>query len=328
MNIFLTLDYELFSSEQPGTPQKCIVDPMNALSKVAGKYGIKYTIFVDAAYLYRLYQLKQNFPHLKRDFELLKHNIEEMVHVGHDIQLHFHPQWIYTDYDGIESKWRMDTIHFKLSDMEPELAKKTFKEAKELLDSIIGYRSNCFRACGYCLDTYSNYIDLFKQNEIDKDSSVARYCYADSSAHVYDYRIIPDETIYRFDDSIKEKKENGQFTELSIASFKLNPVIYRLKLKKYREGYVYRDGAPLKVDVSNKESLLHCLIMPKRILASLDGRNSILLPYYLERSNRQHLTDLVICGHPKNTTEGSLKNLDKFLADNVGKHKFASSKDI
>ena len=328
MNIFLTLDYELFSSEQPGTPQKCIVDPMNALSKVAGKYGIKYTIFVDAAYLYRLYQLKQNFPHLKRDFELVKHNIEEMVHVGHDIQLHFHPQWIYTDYDGIESKWRMDTIHFKLSDMEPELAKMTFKEAKELLDSIIGYRSNCFRACGYCLDTYSDYINLFRDNSIEKDSSVARYCVTSTSAHTYDYRNIPNDHIYKFGDSVKEKNDSGSFKELSIASFLVNPLIQHIKLRGYNPGIKYSDGSALKVASEMKSSRFIRLIMNQRILASIDGGNSQLLPYYLKEAKSKNWTDLVMCGHPKNTTQGSINNLDCFLKDNIGRHTFLTSRDI
>lgn len=328
MNIFLTLDYELFSSDTPGTPLHCIIEPMRELSAMALKYGVHYTIFVDAAYLFKLNRMKEEIPQLMNDFRLLVANIKELVKEGHDVQLHFHPQWIYTVWDENRCKWDMDITHFKLSDMEPELARTSFSESKKLLDGIIGYPTNCFRACGYCLDTYKDYVKLFQDNGITKDSSVARYLHRESIAHKYDYRIIPEEQIYRFKDSVKEKDNNGEFLEISISSFIFNLFSYRLKLKKYKPGYIYKDGMPLKTENSAKQSLWSRYIKQTRVLASLDGANSMLLPKYLNKAEKQRQKELIICGHPKNTTEESLRNLDLFLSSTVGTHTFLTTRDI
>lgn len=328
MNIFLTLDYELFSSNNPGTPQRCMVEPMNALAEVADKYGVKFTIFVDAAYLYKLEKEKAKSSQLRNDFEMIKNNIHELVSYGHDIQLHFHPQWIYTVWDENKAKWDVDTVHFKLSDMEPETAKDSFALAKTLLDSIVGYSTNCFRACGYCLDTYSDYINLFLDNGIIKDSSVARYCHADTTAHVYDYSVIPEEHIYSFNKNVKEKDEQGHFKEISISSFELQALYLKIKQRLNNPGYIYRDGKALRTMSKQKDSMNWGLFKKKRVLASIDGANSDLLFDYLKIAKRTKQEVLVLGGHPKNATENSIKNLDKFLAATVANHIFLTSRDV
>lgn len=56
MNLFFTLDYELHMGEETGTPMECLIQPMNALCDTVEKYGVRFVIFVDAAYLLRLFE--------------------------------------------------------------------------------------------------------------------------------------------------------------------------------------------------------------------------------------------------------------------------------
>jgi hypothetical protein len=332
MDIFLTLDYELFSSDKPGTPKHCIVDPMNALSEVAGRYGVNFSIFVDAAYILKLWEYKDCVPQLADDFEIIKNNLLGLVSQGHDVQLHFHPQWIYTTWSEINECWEMDTVHFKLSDMDSELAKTSFAQAKQLLDQIIGYSTTCFRACGYCLETYQDYINLFKDNGITKDSSVLRKCYLNTPVHNYDYRVIPKEHIYRFSNSVREKDDEGQFKELSISTFDLNFLSYYIIMRearqKYRHGYVYKDGEPLSDGHTNRLNKILGRFKTKNVIASLDALNSSLLPFYLSTAERLKQSELIICGHPKNASQGSLQNLNGFLSLSTKNHRFLTVKDI
>lgn len=51
MNVFFTIDYELFLGGNTGTVRNCLIRPLNALTELLDKYQIKLTLFVDAAYL-------------------------------------------------------------------------------------------------------------------------------------------------------------------------------------------------------------------------------------------------------------------------------------
>ena len=86
MNIFITLDYELFLGIETGTPENCLVRPMEELCKVADKHSFKYVIFVDAAYLLRMKQLKDNHPQLEKDYQLVSNHVRILAGQGHDIQ--------------------------------------------------------------------------------------------------------------------------------------------------------------------------------------------------------------------------------------------------
>ena len=215
--------------------------------------------------------------------------------------------------------------------MDKRLVEESFKESKDILDTIIGYKTNCFRACGYCLETYSDYINLFKANGITKDSSVARQLYTDTPVHTYDYRDIPVEQLYYFRDSIRKKDELGSFKELSISSFRMPSYVYYyytfLLSRKYNSGHIYGDGKPLPDGKAHRLKFRY-FFNSKELLASLDGKRSIFLPYYLNKAEKQKQKELVICGHPKNATEGSIKNLEKFLAMTSGRHEFLTSRNI
>lgn len=329
MNIYLTLDYELFSGIPVGTPYNSIVKPMKELDRVARKWGVKYVIFVDAAYLL---QLERNsiHPSVKSDYDLLSENLQLLDNNGHDIQLHFHPQWMYSSFS--EGAWKVDTKHFKLSDMEKDFAVSSFLDAKKCLEKVIGHKVNAFRAGGYCLDSFDDYISLFGKNGITIDSSVARYCHVKSDVHHYDYRNIPQKQLYPFSASVKIEDTEGPFSELSIASVRVNFMDNFTVLKKIASHYhptiVYKDGNVLPDRKKNKLLQLKSLFPYSVRLCSFDGVSSSYLDYYYDKCLKKHYQDMVLIGHPKNATDASINNLDAFISKHINQDTFRTTKDL
>lgn len=330
MNIFVTLDYELFLGCKPGTPENSLIHPMNDLCACADKYNAKYIIFVDSAYLLRLYQLKNKFDQIGKDYELVSSHILFLHNAGHDIQLHFHPQWIYSEWDAKNNCWLLDMEHYKLSDMEPQFAFSTFALAKKMLDNIIGKETYAFRAGGYSLETFSCYINLLKENGIIIDSSVNRYSHIFSSYQNYDYRKIPKKQVYSFEDSIKKETKFGNFIELSISSVVWNPLYYLLfirpKIINYHPKVIYKDG--MAVGEGVKVNRFFKLLKNKVFSASIDGPMSNVLYLIYETAQKNMQNDLVLIGHPKNASDVSIKNLDNFLKVEGVNKSIVTTKDI
>lgn len=330
MDLFVTLDYELFLGRKTGTPENCLIKPMNELCAVADKIGFKYVVFVDAAYVLRLFQLKDQCIQLQEDYNIITKHIKSLVDKGHDIQLHFHPQWLYSSFDNISREWKLDLLHYKISDMEPNFALETFGAAKRLLDEIVGYTTCAFRAGGYCLDTEMGIQSLFKENKIKIDSSVARGLFENKSAHKFDYRTVPPSTIYRFNDDVKKEVANGDYIELSISSVKIRLFEYFRRVKKlqktYKPSIVYKDGTSMnsleKVSVISK---ILGLLKGKVYLASIDGISSTMLPLFFKKSSDNQY---VLIGHPKNATDASISLLNDFLNKYKGVIVYKTTKDL
>lgn len=73
--------------------------------------------------------------------------------------MHFHPQWLYSEYN--DGMWKMDFDHYKLSDMSTDFLTLTFSNAKLLLESIIE-KVIAFRAGGYSLSAFWNYKNVYR----------------------------------------------------------------------------------------------------------------------------------------------------------------------
>lgn len=324
MNIYLTLDYELFLGSKTGTPDNCLIRPMSALCEAVEKYGVRFTIFVDAAYLLRLRQLQTCSKRLQKDFELVTNNIQDLHKRGHDIQLHFHPQWLYSNWNEKEGIWNLDYSHYKLSDMDKEFAFQAVSESKNLLESLIGKKLIAFRAGGYCLESFEDYILLFDKNGITVDSSVARGKFNLSGIHYFDYRKMPDKNqIYRFESTVREESSSGRFIEAPISFCQWNKLYYllfmRQKKQKYRPKLLYGDGVSIGKSIekglrnSKKRNLVSRVLSPATMSTSSSGPGSVWLNDYFDYAIKHHWPDLVIIGHPKEETDSSVVNLESFI---------------
>lgn len=318
MKAYITLDYELFMGTNVGTIDNCLIKPMNALTKMLDKYNIKCNVFVDAAYLLRLYQLKK-IKEIQEQFKLVTGHIQSLSMQGHAIQLHFHPQWLYSKY---EDGWVMDFEHYKISDMPMEDIRMLIPQAIELLQSFSNNKLKAFRAGGYSFPNEQYFYDMLRKYEIDIDTSVLGGAKVKSKYQSYDYTNIPVCSPYRFDDDLCVNKKDGYFTEYPISTVKMLGIRYHFVKRFYARQYramsgqgKYGDGRGIGVAgnrlvcIINK---LERLITPSVIPATIDGFFSLCLEdVYKHHAGNNNV--FVIIGHPKNLSGKSIDVFEKFI---------------
>ncbi len=276
MRIFLTLDYELYLGHSTGTPSNCLIRPMEFLCRIMKKYDAKLVIFADASYLLKLEELKQKFSVLQKEYEMVSKHLRLLSNAGHDIELHVHPQWLYAQWNG--EKWLLDFKHYKLSDLPEELARSYFRETKKCLEAVISKPVQAFRAGGYSIQTFPNYAQLFRENNIVIDSSVRKGAKVNSKFQNYDFTHIPSDSLYRFDDKIEIASEKGLLWELPISTLKKHSYTY-LSMKRHlvKEGVLqgcFGDGEGIGRSGSQIQQLagmIKKVFMPQVVPAALDG---------------------------------------------------------
>lgn len=330
MNIYITLDYELFLGKKTGTPKNCLFRPMSAIMDMLDKTRTKLTVFVDGAYLYRMNELKDSYLSIQNDLNDVVANIKEISDRGHSVQYHFHPQWLYSTYDE-EKGWNMDLDHYKLSDVDKDKLSAAFRIGKEIIEKVVGKKLTAFRAGGYSLCSYAYYGRLFNDNGIKIDSSVLPGKMADSKFQVYDYRKTPSKSSYTFKEDIcTEVNGNDGFLEIPISSIsdKLNISIWTnylfLKIRKKmliksEPIIVYGDGLPVSSETSKGVvywNIIKNLLKRIVTVASADSLGRDIFDVY-SKMLKQGRKELVIIGHPKSTTNVSIDNLGRFIDEKL-----------
>ena len=311
MNIVLTLDYELFLGSRTGDVQHCLVEPLDALLAQTDPYGVKYTIFVDATFLYKLNSLRNRFPKLDKEYATVVAHIKQLASQGHDIQLHVHPNWFYSTYDG--EQWRLEQQHYKLSDLSVADRKTIFMGAKQLLDDIIGHSTIAFRAGGFSAQPTNMLSELFDKAGIVADASVCPGVAYDSLHQAYDYTSCPDLDVWRFSQDICVAEENGKYFEFPITMSRVSPLFY-FKLIAHRfvgKQIHHTFGNGISVQTA-KDDIWRRLTRKTPFMATIDGYKITQLKRIYAQKTKQNCEYLVVLGHPKLVTAYSINKLGEF----------------
>lgn len=325
-NIYLTFDYELFLGAETGTVNNCLHIPMIQLMKVLNKYDIKCTLFVDCAYIYRLSQIKNVSQSLNADFQTIIADLKEYIANGHEVQFHYHPQWLFSNFS--DGRWCLDFEHYGMGDLEEDFLKKTFKDSKQLVEDLLNVKMSAFRAGGFTLQDCPYVSDLFTDNGISIDSSVVIDGKYKSSSINYDFKAVPHKSMWLFSDSVVAEDKAGSFVELPINTHRVTGIYYYLqKVKNYcffrKKVLQWGDGKSVAYSESRKNLMVDKL---KRIIscdvakyASLD----VLSATSLENDYKKQKGDvMVLISHPKYLTNVSIDLLDKFIANHIKSDKF------
>lgn len=312
MNIFLTFDYELFFGDNPGTVGKCMIEPTNELRSIAAKHQIKMVFFVDVGYLVRGREFAKDNPILAEDLDRVENQIVELVQEGHDIQLHIHPHWERSKFE--QGKWSIQTDgSYKLDDFTDEEVRSIVMRYKRYLDNIIGYKTTCFRAGGWCIQPFIRLHELFKELDLKYDSSVFPGGHFVSPHYDFDFRKAPNKAKYRFEDDVCSEDENGYFTEYPISSWHYSPLFYW-------QLYVLGRLDPINHKMLGDGKFLSQPGRKKAVLTrftwnhvSADGFYASKLKMIFESFKKKGRSDMVIIGHPKSLTRFSLNKLDEFV---------------
>jgi len=241
---------------------------------------------------------------------------------GHDIQLHIHPHWEDSFYDG--NRWIIDVKRYKLADFNENDVAEIVVRYKKVLTDITNKSIFAFRAGGWCLQPFSKLKKIFMDNNICLDSSVFKDGYFSSEQYSYDFRNAPDKDIYRFEDNELIENEKGFFTELPISPIKNSPLFFwTLFLLGRKNPYLHKplgDGRAMAAPGYRKKILTKFTNNP----VSVDGYNAHLLQTALGILLKKKREHMVVIGHPKALSRYSIQKIEEFVEKNKEKNNFTT----
>lgn len=326
MNILITLDYELFFGPNSGSVEKCILEPTQALLDIVEPLDIKFTCFVDSGYLVALERQLKEFPKLKNDYDEVVGQLRYLAHNGHGVELHVHPHWEDSYFDG--SQWVFDTSRYKLADFDKNEIHRIVTEYTTVLKKITGQAPIAYRAGGWSAQPFAPIGEALRANGIRKDSTVYPGGYYQSQNQSFDFRKVPQFTSkYRFSENLVEIDSKGDFEEIPISAIKVWPSFFwdfaLKKLKKQTMHVSYGDGAAIPM---SKKEVIRLMSTPSHSVVSIDGYKSKLITKAFEKYKRNtaNTGNFVLIGHPKAFTPFSLKKLKQFIEDTAKEHKYCT----
>jgi len=307
VNIYLTFDYELFFGENTGTVQDCLINPTAQLFSFAKQKDVHYTFFVDVGFLIAA----EKYPELNNDLNLVKNQVNEMVALGHDVQLHIHPHWEKATWDKV---WSMNINEsYKLSDFPQDELVAIVRKYKTYLDELIGKETFVFRAGGWCIQPFSLLKNVFLELGITIDSTVFPGGYLQTKDYDVNFLKAPKKSKYQFENDVCEEVENGSFTEYSIASYRYFPSFYwwlyglgRIFPKRHKmlgKGNFISQGGR-KWSALTSFSDYH---------VSTDGYFAKKLEASLQKAINLEHEEFVTIGHPKSCSVYSLIKTKQFI---------------
>ena len=315
MNIYITLDYELFFGESSGSVENCIIEPTQDLLNIVEPYQIKITCFVDSGYLIALQKQKNQFPQLEQDYKKITKQIKYLADNNHGIELHIHPHWEDSYYDG--KKWIFNMSRYKLADFSESEVMDIATRYTEVLKKVSGKNPVAYRAGGWSAQPFLNIGKALKNNNILIDSSVFAQGAFKSKNQVFNFKNVPlYKSSYHFLNDLTIENSQGEFLELPISSQKMSPLFFwrfaMKKILKQKKDISYGDGNAVK---SSKIELIKMLLFPSYSVVSLDGYKSSMIykAYKKYRKKTNAKGNFVLIGHPKAFTPFSLKKTNDFI---------------
>lgn len=313
----ITLDYELYFGANSGTVQRCLIDPTDALLKVARSTGCKLVFFVDAGFIFRLQQQCRSNAEVGRQHDAVRRQLECIVRDGHDIQLHIHPHWEDSHWDG--DRWRMDTGRYRLHSFTKLEVADIVANYKRALTEASGYTNiNTYHAGGFAIQPFAHLAGALRDNAILIDSSVLPGSFHDHVEHGYDFRLAPQKAAWHFSDDPNIEDPSGDFLEIPVSSVVATPFTKLGSAVSKRFGpethAIFGDGYAVgATSLRNSLGRFRRLFDWEPTPVMLDGYKAVLI----EKAYRAHAAagaeTFVVIGHPKAITPFALDCLDGFL---------------
>ncbi len=319
-NIFITLDYELFFGLNSGTQNKSIIYPTNRLLEILDKYNIKASFFIDSGYLIKLDEYRKKYHVLEKDYQNILSQIHQLNKEHHDIQLHIHPHWEDSFFDG--KKWVIDTFRYRLHDFNEKDIDNIILRYKKVLTDLVGDKIFTFRAGGWCIQPFNKIRNALKKHNIWLDSTIFENGKNDSLTHFFDFKNIPNKTNWKFENNPLIEDENGFFTEIPISSYRVSPLFFwKLSfLKKFGSNKfnAFGDG---NAAGGSRFDKIRMLTQFTNSVVTIDGyKASFLEKAYMQFLKKDDNENFVIMGHPKAMSNYSLQKLEEFILKNMDKN--------
>lgn len=224
--LLFSADYELFFGENYFPEREVLIKPTEELLCALKEENIPITLFADVAsvWKYRLLNVNREYVSLFED------QLQDAIRKGHDVQLHLHPHWLTSEFDG--HRWQMDTSKFKLSDIgygkgqNLFTAEELIRQGKIYLEDLLCpvdplYKCVAFRAGGFGIQPEDKaLIRSLLSCGLKIDSSIAPGMFFKSNVNEIDFRRIPEKLNYRMGPQygIYKEEKTGIF-EIPVAAY-------------------------------------------------------------------------------------------------------------
>jgi len=320
--LFLTFDHELPLGGLKTSYEKALFEPTEKLLYLADDLEFPLTLFTDVLSGMRFRETDEDGfykPYMEQ--------LQKAILTKHDVQLHIHPHWLTTRFEG---KTYFPSKDFKLADFSsnPDFAIESIIEkgvnflnetGRNVSDS---YRCVAYRGGGYNLQPGLEIItDSLFRNGIRFDSSICKGYYFSSALSTVDYRKMPKSPNWSIG-------PDAGLLEIPIAGIpkSLFEIPTRFKIKKYAGrapgniGYQIHEG-------KNTEIRKRFIQLFSSRMLTFDNYtySSDYLMKILDHNIRkyQDYDNVMLCaiGHPKSMGDYSFRLLKEFVLSVRKKYK-------
>jgi hypothetical protein len=337
MNLIITFDYELFGNGS-GDVFKHMIEPTTSILSICDKYNIKTTIFFEVVEYWSLKKEWENgnsMGYSQNPAEAIKKQLQDAFKNGHDIQLHFHPQWLGAEFT--EKGWKLNLNNWKLSDFSPvegidqtQLLERGIKTMKEIFNPIDHkYEPTIIRAGGYNIMPSSEITKSMEKTKLFIDSSVYPGGIENGDYSQYNYEHVSLQMDYWFanpNDITLPSENKSNILEIPL---------FALPVKRWRKFNLVR----IKSILINKKSALES-IQAKTSKSNFfdkvkywfkdeaitwdfclfDNKMHNYFFNYIEKHLLGKRNTFVLVGHPKNFN--SKKEFEKFIQTGLKNYSF------
>lgn len=326
-SLILTLDYELYGNGS-GNVFSNIIEPTNALLEIAQKYGVHFTFFFEVIEYWKLkeeWEKGNTMGYVENPIKAIEEQLCRAYRMGHDIQLHLHPQWV-DAYFGNQS-WHVNNKEWKLGtycrtgDFSLEnLLRKGKRTIAEILSPVCNdYQCIALRAGGYNVQPSFDIVRAMKKTGICIDSSIYPGGKESGTLSVYDYTAIAqDKEYWRTGDRL-EIEGNSAIIELPIVAFPISRIAKYASLDRIKSFLQNKKSAKETFDSKTggeKSSLwkkLSFFLEKESQTWDFCLFSTYLHNKFLRQIEKQNRKISVLVGHPKSymTSKGLIHLLNR-----------------
>ncbi|MEQ8323356.1 MAG: hypothetical protein RIE58_11610 [Vicingaceae bacterium] len=280
-------------------------------------------------------ELKATFSADYKPASLIKDQLRSLVQRGHDVQLHFHPQWL--NYKKLSDyQWNLDMRYWRLpevgttNDQElniDALFTKGVATLRELFKDIeVDYQTNVFRAGAWSIQPEKEILAAMVKNGLAIDTTVAPGLKYDDQRTKYDFQKAPmSKQSWKIHDDCCVENKNGGILEIPIATAQI-PFLMRLYFqllkipglisKSARNNEVVDDSYRRSYPITR--SILKLINDQRKMLNFSDGTVSAEMKYIFKKrlaelkSLEGEGIPIVAISHPKTFNNG--QQLNSFLS--------------
>lgn len=184
--LMLTLDYEIYGNGT-GSIEDLVVGPTERLLAIADEFGAKVTVFAEVA---EFMTMKESHS-CRAAIEKVEAQMTSAMVRGHDVQLHFHPQWMNARL-GSDGRWLLDYNEYSMAHLPFGKAVEYLRRGKAYLEKLLqrvdqDYVCSAFRAGNWCMVPSGNILKALKTVGIKADSSVFKWGKEQGPRAFYNY---------------------------------------------------------------------------------------------------------------------------------------------